>query len=109
MSRALVLLLLSASIFAADPAHLTADAIMARVAENQQRAIELRARYIYEQRVDIATRRTNGKLARQESTRYLITPTASGIDKTLQKLAGKYTEKGQTVDFHGEPAPKRDS
>src|SRR5437588_11320203 len=107
MFRSAIFPLLSASIFAADPAHLTADAIMARAAENHQRAIELRARYIYEQRVDIATRRTNGKLARQESARYLITPTASGIDNKLHKLDGKYTEKGQTVDFHGEPGPKR--
>ena len=95
----------SASLFAGD----SADAIMARVAVNQNRAIELRGEYVYQQRVDISTRRTNGKLARREIADYLITPTASGIEKNLQKLDGKYSEKGQTVEFHGEPAPKRDS
>jgi len=71
--------------------------------------LQLRAQYIYQQRVDIATRLKNGRLARQESADYLITPTPSGIDKKLQKLDGRYCEKGQTIDFHGEPAPKRDS
>ena len=87
----------------------TADTIMARVAENQDRALQLRAQYIYQQHVDIATRRTNGKLARQESADYQVMPTPSGIEKKLQKLDGKYSEKGQTIDFHGEPAPNRDS
>lgn len=105
MARLVAFLLAGGCLLAGE----SADAIMARVAENQERAIQLRAQYLYQQRVNIATRHTNGRLARQETAEYLIAPTPSGIEKKLQKLDGKYSLKGRGVDFHGEPAPERDS
>lgn len=100
-----VLLLFTAPLLATDPA----PDIMRRVAENQDRAYRLREDFIYQQRVTIATRRANGRLIRQETAEYLITPTPAGIEKKLLKLDGRYWEKGRYIDFHGEPAPQRDS
>ena len=41
---------------------LSADQIMKKVAENQDRGQVERARFVYEQSVYVTTRRTNGKL-----------------------------------------------
>ena len=101
-SRIVTILFVSGCLSAGD-----AEAIMARVAENQDRAMKLRAGYIYQQHVVVATRRTNGKLARQETADYLVTPTASGIEKALQKLEGRYAQKGKTIEFQGEPVANR--
>ena len=106
--RYAVLLLSSGVLFAGDPVALAAGTIMARVAENQDRAVQLRSQYIYQQHIHIATRRKNGKLVRQEVVDYLITPTPTGIEKQVQKMDGKYFEKGKYLEFHEEPAPKRD-
>ena len=107
--RITTILFVSGCLHAGDPAPPTAEAIMVRVAENQDRAMKLRADYIYQQHVVVATRRTNGKLARQEAADYIVTPTPSGIEKTLQKLEGRYAQKGKTIEFQGEPVANRDS
>src|SRR5271154_885684 len=78
------------------------DQIMARVAENQARAQDLRRAYIYNQKVVARFHRTNGKLAREEKLEYVVTPGPSGIEKKLAHFEGKYEQKGQFISY-GEP------
>jgi hypothetical protein len=107
----LTLLLCTVPLLAQDSGPLTADAIMARVAENQERVLRLRADYVFEQRVRVETRHFNGKLARKEIADYVSSPTPSGIDNKLQKIEGQYWKKKQKkyLDFNAEPAPDRDT
>lgn len=88
---------------------LTADEIMTRVATNQDRAENLRSQYVYEQKVRVASRRTNGKLARMETTTYSVFPTPTGVEKHVKAVEGRYWDKGAYIDFHGEPVPNLDS
>jgi hypothetical protein len=78
---------------------LTADAIMARVAENQDRADQMRADFVYQQDVLIRLNRSNGKLAREEHSEYTVTPTPHGIQRERQAFSGKYVDHGKTVEF----------
>jgi hypothetical protein len=80
--------------------------IMARVAANQDRSQQARAEYIYQQRIRVAAHRTNGKLVREETTDYLVTPTPDGTKKELKHLDGRYWHKGKYLEFHGEPVPE---
>ena len=57
------------------------EEIMARVAANQDREEKARAEYVYQQRIHVASLRTNGKLAREETADYLVTPTPDGTKK----------------------------
>jgi len=82
------------------------DEIMARVAANQDRAEQVRAEYVYQQRIHVATLRTNGKLAREESADYLVVPTPDGTKKELQHIEGRYWHKGKYLKFQGEPVPQ---
>jgi hypothetical protein len=88
---------------------LNAEAIMLKVASKQDRAEKLRNEYVYQQHIRTVTRRTNGKLARQEITDYLVTPTPDGTKKELKHIDGRYWHKHQYVDFHGEPVPGKDT
>jgi hypothetical protein len=83
--------------------------IMARVAANQDRGEKARAEYVYQQRIRVATHRTNGKLAREETTDYLVTPTPDGTKKELKHIEGRYWHKGKYLEFHSEPVPEPDS
>ncbi|HKS96346.1 MAG TPA: hypothetical protein VJV74_09460 [Terriglobia bacterium] len=85
---------------------LSATEIMARVAAHQDEAVKRRAEYVYQQRIRVATHRTNGKLVREETTDYLVTPTPDGTKKELKSIVGRYWHKGSYVDFHGEPVPE---
>ena len=87
----------------------TAEQIMARVAANQDKAVEQRAHYVYKQHVHTASLKTNGKLMREETDDYDVFPTAKGIDRKLQSLAGRYWHKGKYLDFKGEPIPEPDT
>jgi hypothetical protein len=82
------------------------DEIMARVAANQDRAEQVRADYVYQQRIHVATLRTNGKLAREETADYLVTPTPDGTKKELKHIEGRYWHKGKYLTFQGEPVPE---
>jgi len=106
---ACLLLVLSSVPVAAEDRPLSAPDIMMRVAANQDSAQKLRAEYVYQQRVRVATHRTNGKLAREETAEYLVTPTADGIKKELKKIEGRYWYKGKYLEFHKEPVPDRHS
>jgi hypothetical protein len=109
--RLTIFLFSTIALLAQEAAPITAGAIMARVAENQERALKLRAEYVYEQHIRVETHHFNGKLARKEIADYVISPTPAGIDNKLQKIEGQYWKKKQKqyVDFNAEPAPDRDS
>ena len=53
---------------------LSAESIMARVAANQDRSEKLRSQYIYQQHIRVASRKTNGKVLREETTDYHVVP-----------------------------------
>lgn len=74
---------------------LTADEIMARVAVNQDRAEQLRSKYVYEQHVHAVSKQTNGKLMREETADFDVTPTPDGSKKELKSRTGQYWEKGK--------------
>ena len=109
-------LLLAASISFAqnsppEPANapLTADAIMARVAANQDRSDELLKQYVYRQHTHILTHKPKGgRLLREETADYDVTPTPDGTQKELKVLTGRYWNKGKYETFEGEPAPDAD-
>jgi hypothetical protein len=86
--------------FAAPAADLTADEIMARVAENQDRSLEARRNWTYRQTVLTRLNRTNGKLAREEDKEYTVVPTPKGFEKDLVRFSGKYEHKGKFVEEH---------
>jgi len=89
-------------LLAADP---SAADIMKKVAENQDREQKERARFIYEENIRVTTRRSNGKLAREEITDLLVTPTPTGTEKKRQSIHGRYWHKGRYLDFSGDPVP----
>ena len=82
------------------------EEIMARVAANQDREEKARAEYVYQQRIHVASLRTNGKLAREETADYLVTPTPDGTKKELKHIDGRYWHKGKYLEFQGEPVPE---
>jgi len=96
-------------LFAGDQPPPSVQKIMARVAANQDRGQKARAEYVYQQRIRVATHRTNGKLAREETTDYLVTPTPDGTKKELKHIDGRYWHKGKYLEFQGEPVPESDS
>lgn len=77
----------------------TADMIMARVAENQDRAQAERESMVYQQDVLIRLHRSNRKLAREESYQFVVTPTRDGISKERKSFSGKYESKGRLVAY----------
>jgi len=88
---------------------LTADQIMARVAANQDQSEELRKQYVYRQHTHIVTHMPKGRLLREETADYDVTPTPDGTQKQLKLLTGRYWNKGKYETFQGEPAPEADS
>ncbi len=76
---------------------------MARVAVNQDKTMAARSNFVYQQHVVIATRRVNGKLAREEKADYEIVPAAASSEKKLISITGRCDEKGRIVVFTGEP------
>jgi len=87
----------------------SADEIMARVAANQDRAVKQRAEYVYEQRIRVISRKTNGRLMRDETTDYLVTPTPDRTKKGLKQVVGRAWVKKHYVEFSKEPGPGSDS
>ena len=103
----LVLAFLPACALAQQP--LTADEIMAKVAANQDQAVELRSHYVYKQHTHTTSHKMNGKLMREETDDYDVFPNPKGVDRKLQTLAGRYWHKGKYVDFDKEPIPDADT
>jgi hypothetical protein len=77
------------------------DSIMALVARNQDQAQELRQRYVYNQSLILRFRRGNGKLAREETREYVVTPTENGTNKELMRFAGSFEQDGRMVPYSG--------
>ncbi|HEX3746051.1 MAG TPA: hypothetical protein VHW09_19050 [Bryobacteraceae bacterium] len=73
--------------------------IMARVALNQQISRQARTHYLYRQDQTIRMRRPNGKIAREQSAEYRVTPGKDDAEKTLQKFDGRYEHKGKYVSY----------
>jgi hypothetical protein len=85
---------------------LTADAIMGRVAANQDRSEALRKQYVYRQHTHIISRKPKGRLLREETADYNVLPTPDGTQKELTLLTGRYWNKGKYEMFNGEPVPQ---
>ena len=75
------------------------DQIMARVAENQARAQDMRRAYVYNQKVLARFHRSSGKLTREEKLEYLVTPTPGGMDKKLTHFEGKVDRSGRFISY----------
>jgi hypothetical protein len=88
---------------------LTADEVMARVAVNQDQSERLRGEYVYKQNIRVMSRKTNGKLMREETAVYSVLPTPDGMNKQMEQIRGRYLQKGKYVEFAGEPLPQPDS
>ncbi len=88
---------------------LTADEIMARVAANQDRSEAMRKEFVYRQHIHVLTHKPGGKLLREETTDYDVTPLPDGTEKKLKTLNGRYLLKGKYQNFTGEPVPAPDS
>src|SRR5271165_2340847 len=82
------------------PAAESAEDIMARVAENQDRAEKMRSAFVYRQNVLVRINHTNGKLASEEDIDYIVTPTEKGIKKERVRFLGKYVEHGKVIEYH---------
>lgn len=81
----------------------SADEIMSRVAENQERAEAARAKFVYDMNVFVRLKRANGKLAREESRDYVVVPREKGSKRKLLKVEGKILDgkKEQTYSEAG--------
>ncbi len=88
---------------------LTAEAIMARVATNQDSSEKLRNQYIYHQHVQVISKKPSGKILREEIADYHIVPKPDHTERTLQQLTGRYWHKGRYEAFSGEPVPEAES
>ncbi len=77
----------------------TAEEIMARVAENQDRAQSARSSFVYHQNLLVRMKRANGKLAREETRDYTVTPGEDSSRKKLTHLAGKYEKNGEVFEY----------
>src|SRR5476649_1357512 len=73
---------------------LTADAIMARVATNQDSSEKLRSQYIYHQHIRVVSKKPGGKVLREETAEYHIVPKPDHTERTLEQLTGRYWSKG---------------
>jgi hypothetical protein len=83
----------------------TAEDIMHQVAVNQDRAQAERTQYLYDQHIKVVIRRTNGKLAREETADLLVTPSVKGVQRDEKSIAGRFWKQGQYHDFQGQPVP----
>lgn len=82
---------------------------MVKVAINQDRAQELRSHYAYSQRIHVISRNSHGKLLREETTDYVVAPSATASTYTLKKFNGRYLKGGKYIDYDQEPAPDAES
>jgi hypothetical protein len=90
-------------------APLTAAAIMARVAANQDSSEALRKEYVYLQHTHVVTHKPKGgRLQREETADYDVTPTPDGTQKKLKWITGRYWQKGKYETFESDHAPEGD-
>ena len=93
--RAILPLLLAAPAWA----QLTANEIMSRVAENQDRAEVARAAYVYDMKVFVRLLRGGGKLAQEETRVYSVAPGAKGAERVLRSTTGRILEGRKEIRY----------
>jgi hypothetical protein len=75
--------------------------ILSRVALNQARSQRLRLAYVYDQRLALRFHRGDGRVARDETREYTVTPLPRGVRKTLvqcQCPRPEHTRRGLDLD-----------
>ena len=77
----------------------SADAIMARVAANQDRAEAERAHYVYVQHAKMVSRH-GGTVKCEEITDYRMTPSSDGSQEQLLNLAGRQLTNHKYLTYH---------
>jgi hypothetical protein len=88
---------------------LTADAIMARVAANQDSSVALRKEYVYLQHTHVVTHKPKGgRLQREETADYDVTPTPEGTQKKLRRITVRYWQKGKYETSESDHEPDGD-
>ncbi|HWE48958.1 MAG TPA: hypothetical protein VG273_04185 [Bryobacteraceae bacterium] len=95
-------LMLTASFLAADtpPAAPEATEIMRRVAENQERAMADRAAWVFDQDVFVRLQRPGGKLAREETRKYVVAPSATGAHRKIVSVEGKILDGKKEISYN---------
>jgi hypothetical protein len=88
---------------------LSAEQVMQRVAVNQDKAEDLRRQYVYKQHIHVVSRKTNGKVMREETADYDVFPSVQGSSKRLTQLTGKFWNDKKYQTYMTEPAPDDDS
>ncbi|MGP0074358.1 MAG: hypothetical protein ACLPWF_20780 [Bryobacteraceae bacterium] len=101
-SGVLLSLLLAAPTVAYAEPDLSADAIMARVAANQDRAEAERSHYVYVQQARVVSRKGETVLCEQV-TDFRVTPSATGSDQQLLKVDGRVRRKHRYVTYTALP------
>jgi hypothetical protein len=103
---ALLLFVLPVSLFAQQASRApTANAIMARVAANQDKSEAERTHFLYVQHASVISRK--GSTVRcEEITDTRITPTATGSDRQLLKLDGRLLYKHKYITYTHLPSAK---
>lgn len=95
----LLLVLLGSTPAAVSAADLSAEEIMARVAENQDRAVEQRKNFVYHQTARVRLLKTNGKMLWDETREYYVAPTPSGTEFQLTRRHGERRKSGDLRSF----------
>lgn len=75
------------------------DEILARLADNQERANSARKSIVYRQDSFVRLLRTNGKLSREEKRQYTVAPTEKGSSKHLDHFEGRYERGGRILPY----------
>jgi hypothetical protein len=99
MKRVCVLFLVSSGVALAQP---TAEEIMARVAENQDKAEAARTAWVYDMKVFVRLLRPGGKVAQEETRLYTVTPGEKSADRTLVSTNGRILD-GKKEILYTEP------
>jgi len=94
----LALAICATSLVAQQPAPPTAEAIMAKVAANQDRAEDARRHYVYIQHAKVVSRKGKTIMC-EEITDSRITPTESASTAELLKLDGRLLHKGKYITY----------
>jgi len=70
---------------------------MEKVADNQDRAQEMRSAFVYQQTLLLRFKRGDGKTCREELRDFTVAPTANGSHKTLKRFLGKYLKDRKLI------------
>jgi hypothetical protein len=76
------------------------EAIMEKVAQNQDRAQEMRSAFVYRQTLLLRFKRGDGKTCREELRDFTVAPSANGTHKTLNGFLGKYLKGKELIEYN---------